>query len=313
MDAIELIFINDASTDLTYEKLLSIEQQYPNDVLVINFEENRGQGAARNVGLTYASAPYVGFVDSDDWVEPDMFEKMIQALEKYDCDFVQCQYDFVGEDIDWNASKPWEREWCAHLSDENQRREFICQRMGRVALWDKVYKKSFLQDNDIFCMEGMRFEDILFSDLVFIYAQSSYGMNHTFYHYYHNKKGTMQQKSNPYQLEKMKVAEAFLEVCIDRGLILQRKDEVEWLFLKSYYIHMLWEVFHNFPDQSFSLYQQMKANVKSWVPDYKVNPYRKIKGNEFEDVMLKLLDYDMDEEQLERIRQDLISKIDIPV
>jgi glycosyltransferase involved in cell wall biosynthesis len=313
MDAMELIFVNDASTDGTLEKLLSFERIYPESVLVVNLKKNGKQGAARNVGLSYASGEYIGFVDSDDWVEITMFEKMIQALEAYHCDFVQCRYDFVGEGTEYMVSKPWSREWCADVTVPEQRREFMCQRMALVSVCDKVYRRDFLMDNQIFFIEDLRCEDIFFSHLVFVYAKSSYCMNDVFYHYFYNASGTMRQKDNEYQLDKMKVSEAFLGLCLERGLMETRKEEVEWLFLKNYYIYMLWEVFHVFPERSYELYQEMKTNVKAWVPGYKNHPYRFLEGFEFENLMLKLLDWDMNEKELDKVRENMLSKINVPV
>ncbi len=71
-DRLEIILVDDCSTDATWEKLTAIEAAYPESVMIIHCDENGHQGTARNIGLTYASAPYIGFVDSDDWIEPDM-------------------------------------------------------------------------------------------------------------------------------------------------------------------------------------------------------------------------------------------------
>ncbi|MDQ9824848.1 glycosyltransferase, partial [Acinetobacter sp. 163] len=68
--------------------LLSLEQQYPTSVMVINCEENGKQGKARNIGLSYASADYISFVDADDWLEETAYEKLYRKAIKYNCDAV---------------------------------------------------------------------------------------------------------------------------------------------------------------------------------------------------------------------------------
>ena len=59
----ELIFVNDASTDSTLEKLAVWESQYSDSIIVISLLENSRQGAVRNIGMEYATGEYIGFVD----------------------------------------------------------------------------------------------------------------------------------------------------------------------------------------------------------------------------------------------------------
>lgn len=313
IDCMEIIFVNDASTDSTLNCLLEYEKQYPENVLVINLEENKKQGAARNLALNYASGRYISFVDSDDYIDEMMYEKMIEAIEKNDCDFVQCRYDYITNNEDPMVSKLFSRACYKDLNDIRERREFMCQHMGLVAVWDKLYKREFILKNQIYFIEGLRCEDIFFSHLVFTYANSACSINDILYHYCDNPSGTMGKIHETFQPDKMKVSIAYLSECLDRNIFASRKDEVEWMFLKNYYIYMLWEVFHRFADKTYEIYSETRCNVLEWIPDYKTNPYRFIPGNEFENLMLKLLDMDLNEETLERVRLDMISKINVPI
>ena len=90
IEKMELIFVNDASTDQTLEKLALWEKQFPDSITVITLTENSKQGAARNVGMQYATGKYLGFVDSDDYVEPTMFQKLYEFHQKEDVEFVIC-------------------------------------------------------------------------------------------------------------------------------------------------------------------------------------------------------------------------------
>ena len=85
IDNLELIFVNDASTDdgQTWNMLNEIEKAYPESIIIIDLPHNRRQGGARNEGLKYASGEYIAFVDADDWVEAELFEKTYsRAKEK---------------------------------------------------------------------------------------------------------------------------------------------------------------------------------------------------------------------------------------
>ncbi|MBD5226063.1 MAG: glycosyltransferase [Bacteroidales bacterium] len=92
----ELILIDDGSTDSSpdmCDKYASLDSR----VRVIH-QKNAGQGVARNNGLSIAHGRYIGFVDSDDWIDPDMFSVMIKGLEQENCDMAVCGYylDFIG-------------------------------------------------------------------------------------------------------------------------------------------------------------------------------------------------------------------------
>ena len=84
---IELILINDGSSDKSEE----VCQRYLADQRVqYIFQENSGPAAARQNGIDHASGEYLGFVDADDWIEPDMYEKMYGAALAADADIVMC-------------------------------------------------------------------------------------------------------------------------------------------------------------------------------------------------------------------------------
>lgn len=309
IDSMELIFINDASADGTLSKLTEYEQQYPESVLVINFTENQRQGTARNVALTYASAPYIGYVDSDDWVEWNMFEKMVDAIEKYDCDFVECGFDYAKDHRHRQPTKPWGSTGFMDLTDASERQQFVKSKVALVMVWDKVFKKSFIEENDIFFPEKTLHEDIFFVYLAFNYARSYYYMDDVLYHYFVNEGGTMQAKNADHQFMKMPVTLFFLQACMERGLFRERARDIEWMFLERYYVYMLWEVFEHFPDRAYETYIEMKDTIYECIPEYSSNPYRKLPGNEFDDMMIKLLDIDLNREELENMRDYMLRTI----
>ena len=96
---VEYIFINDASTDNCLQILNDNAVKHSDKMKVINSPENRCQGGARNLGIKAARGKYIGFVDSDDVVLPDMFEKLYNPIQNgFDYDAVICQYAAVPEE-----------------------------------------------------------------------------------------------------------------------------------------------------------------------------------------------------------------------
>lgn len=299
----ELIFVNDASTDGTLSKILEYERQYPDDVMVVNLEENRGLGAVRNIALSYATAPYIGCVDSDDWVEAEMFEKMVEALEEYNCDFVECDWGYFSdgnEDFKKSAFEIGE-EGFYDFSNYDVKKKYIAEQLFFTSACNKVYNRRFLMEHELCFMEGKRYEDIYFCFLLILYTNSYYHISEAYYHYYQNPNGIVQQRTAPWQLDRMDVSLAFLEACLDRGLYERYKDAIDWMFLEKYYVYMIWDIWDVFTDQAYGYYLQMKKTILELIPDYKTNPFRELEFNKMDDMLLKLLDYPLDREKYEKL------------
>ncbi|MEQ9565662.1 MAG: glycosyltransferase family 2 protein, partial [Pseudomonadales bacterium] len=92
LNKIEIIVVNDASPDPEDEKICLAYAEKDSRIKYIKHDQNLGLGGARNTGIKHATAKYIGFVDSDDWVETDMFEKLHQAIKKSKADISQCYF-----------------------------------------------------------------------------------------------------------------------------------------------------------------------------------------------------------------------------
>ena len=88
LETIEIVCVDDGSTDRSYAILKQYEEAYPDKVVVLR-KENGGQATARNLGIQKSTGRYIGFVDSDDYVHTSMFEMMYQVMEEKHCDLVE--------------------------------------------------------------------------------------------------------------------------------------------------------------------------------------------------------------------------------
>ena len=89
LDKLEIICVNDASTDGTWDRLSAWEKRYPLNIRLINCPRNGAQGRARNIGLSHAFGSYITFLDADDWMEKDAYERAWRAMKDYNCDIVR--------------------------------------------------------------------------------------------------------------------------------------------------------------------------------------------------------------------------------
>ena len=92
LERLEVILVNDASTDSTLEKLYQWERRFPENIMVVTYEQNIRQGGARNIALQYATGEYIGFVDADDWIAEDMYRELYEKISTGKYDVVRCKF-----------------------------------------------------------------------------------------------------------------------------------------------------------------------------------------------------------------------------
>lgn len=142
----ELLLIDDGSTDNSYNILCGYEKNYP-FIRVIK-QENIGVANTRNRGIYEAKGKYICFIDNDDYVDGDYFEKFYEAIEKNKSDIVIGGYRRVSDKGVKFSIKPVKGEW---------------YKLMVVAPWSKLYRRKFLTDNDIKFLNYGIGEDIYFN------------------------------------------------------------------------------------------------------------------------------------------------------
>lgn len=185
---LEIILIDDGSTDDS-SKICDEYTIIDNRVKVIH-QKNKGVSVARNIGLDNAHGDYITFVDSDDFIEPYMYEKMMEKALQYDCDVVMC--DCVKDVLDkssiythdirggFYSYEQLKYEYYPHLiMMEN------VEYPATISNWLILFRQKM---NKIRYIEGVRFsEDLLFGAQLMYYAHSFYYMKgKAFYHYVMN-------------------------------------------------------------------------------------------------------------------------------
>jgi glycosyltransferase involved in cell wall biosynthesis len=193
---IEVVLVNDGSTD---GSSLICERYAVKDSRV-NFinQENKGVSAARNLGLRVAKGDYVGFIDSDDVVDSEMYKDVMEIAIKHNLEVVSTNYygyeigninyEIIRNDI------PYDKV----IYNEQVKKYFVQSYyagfLGIIpSTWTKVYCLSFLKENKIFFDEKLkRAEDYWFNFNVFLKASRVFAIDKAYYHYYKNEGSAMQ-------------------------------------------------------------------------------------------------------------------------
>lgn len=178
LEDIEIIFVNDGSTDHSLEMLEEYRQLFPKKVSVYS-KENGGQASARNFGIRNSHGEYIGFVDADDYVDIHMFEEMYNKAKQEDSDYVECQYHYLAVDAKGDEN---EIPQYGHVRAYQSKREMFIDPL--VSPWNKLYRASVIKDNVCLFPEGVIYEDTAFYIKVIPYLKKlSYLPEAYVYHY----------------------------------------------------------------------------------------------------------------------------------
>lgn len=186
---IEIIIINDGSTDNT-SAVIEKFSQLDSRIKVIN-QENKKQGAARNRGMEIAIGEFIGFVDSDDWVDLDYFEKLYNAATKNAVDVALATNVRVGLKKTKKRLNITKEKVFTNLQDKFD----ACRQYKNECPTNKIYKRAMLTKNNITWPEGCYCEDKLFTAKAVYYANGLATVPGINYYYYRNPTSTVNTKS----------------------------------------------------------------------------------------------------------------------
>lgn len=166
LGSIEIIIVNDCSTDGSGDILQRCKLQYPDKVFVINSEKNVGPGGARNIGIQNAHGEYIGFADSDDIIDISMFEKMYAKAVSGNYDIVDAGY--YKEETDQCIL--YTGDDCEGLLNADKRSKLIFGGGGYI--WSKLFRAGLLLENDKNFRENTILEDCDFMFEMFAKAKN---------------------------------------------------------------------------------------------------------------------------------------------
>ena len=201
---IEIIAVNDGSTDNSISILNEYKENFSNIIKVYS-KTNGGLSDARNYGMKHATGEYIAFVDSDDYVERDMYEKMYNKAKEEDSDMVEC--DFV-----WEFQNKKKIDRGVVYRNKN---EMIVY--ARVVAWNKLIRKKIIDEVHIEYPKGLRYEDIeFFYKMVPYYKKVSF-VKEPLVHY-------VQRSDSISNVQNSRTSEIF--TVLDNVIAYYRKNEI---------------------------------------------------------------------------------------
>jgi len=196
-DNFECIIVDDASPDDSITKCEKLIANYHGAIsfVILHHEQNRGLSAARNTGTNAASGDYVFYLDSDDEISPDCIEKMVQPILKDPT--IEMVLGNHATYIQSEKQAPVKQtETRFHVGDYNsikKVRDLFYNTKGGYGgnAWNKLIKKEFLQQNKLYFMEGVNWEDMIWSFFTVKYLKHLYIIPDVSLFYYIRPKSIM--------------------------------------------------------------------------------------------------------------------------
>ena len=265
LEDIEILLVNDGSQDSSKTIAKQFVEKYPNKIIYLE-KENGGLSDARNYAIPHAKGEYIAFLDSDDYVEINMYEEMYNKAKKEDLDYVEC--DFLWEYPDKTLESKGKQY-------SNKKEMFI---HTRVVAWNKLIKREIVQDNHLEFPKGYRYEDVEFfyKLLPFIHH---YGIVQKSFIHYVQRENSISNVQNTRTKEIIDVLEHVIEYYKTNNLFDEYKEEMEYTYAR--YIlcsSMLRMVMIEDKKKRKEIIQFAWKSLNTQFPNWKKNTYLKDKG-----------------------------------
>lgn len=222
----EALFINDGSLDNSEDILKKYLKENPDKRIKILKKTNGGLSDARNYGLKKSKGKYICFIDSDDFIDTNMLEKIDSKIKDSDIDMLV--FDFYEY---YNESKKVLRKGINNKSLSNKKKSIL---LSPPAAWNKVYNRKLLLDNKILYPVGLWYEDLATTPRLALCAKKIIYINQPFY-YYRQRQGSIMSTFNEKILDMTKSLDIVYSYYYDNRKLSLYKEEIEYIYIYNCY------------------------------------------------------------------------------
>ena len=240
---LEIIIVNDGSTDRSGDICEYYAKQ--DDRIILIHQDNQGLSMARNNALDIISGDYVGFVDSDDWIESNMYGVLYINSVTYDADISMCNFYYVSES---EELLPYSRENRGIKVFTGIYKLVHNIRLFNSCVWNKLYKQYLF--NDTRFPRGKLFEDIFVTHRLVDNANKVVLSSECKYYYLHRETGIT---LSPFNIRQMDNLEAYIE---RYKYISAKYSALEKTYRKHIFLSLLWLMNNAYRDNKIEIFKE---------------------------------------------------------
>ncbi len=262
----EIILVDDGSPDRCGEICDAYAHQ--DDRVRVIHKENGGLSSARNAGTRCASGDYLLYVDSDDYIEPELVERVALAAEKTNCDMVM--FDYIREEENFSLPSYSNLPEQTVMTLETQPQILI----STLSAWSKLYRRDFYLSREHWFPEGRLYEDLGSIPKLFLDAGSIVYVKGAMYHYLIRSGSIMTStKFERNYSDRTSMYEEVLEYYKECGKFERYHAELEYLAFRNLYFDPSKEII--LADRKSPYLKKFRGFMEQHFPDYHKNPYLK--------------------------------------
>lgn len=267
----EIIAVDDCSTDESLDILKDYESKYSDKFRAIHSEVNLHQGGAKNIGIRHAKGDWIGFIDADDWITPDMYEKLIARAESTGADCVGCDYSLVDKyTFEIGQIEANSEDNQTGILGPNQKKSMILDSGSLVV---KIYKRSMIIENELFFPEKIFYEDNAMSNSYLLLNKHYEYVKEPMYYYYQHDTSTVHTITTTRCMDRMEAGRVMLKEAKRHGFYDEFLPEIEYKFTLLFYINTLFSYMPGVKHTKLSFVKKMGDELKQYFPNFESNPH----------------------------------------
>lgn len=269
----EIIAVDDRSTDSSFEILKDYEKKYPEKVRVFQSPVNLHQGGAKNIGMEHASGEWIGFIDADDWVTPDCYERLLKVAEETGADMVGCDYCLVNEHTYVQTAGCHNNDASqTGVLDEERYKNLILDTGSLVV---KLYKRNIVIDCPSRFPEHIFYEDNALAATWMLRATHFEYLDEPLYYYYQHDSSTVHTITVERLNDRMAAARIMIEEAKKGGYFQKYHEEIEYLFARLFYMNTLMSYMIAVRPRHMKWIRSLGNEMKEYFPGFTDNKYFK--------------------------------------
>lgn len=265
LEDIEIIVVNDGTKDNSMKIVKRFQERYPKKIVCLE-KENGGLSDARNFAIPYAKGEYIAFLDSDDYVENNMYKDMYELAKKENSDMVEC-------DFYWEYPNKTKVDIGEYYYNKKEMLEKV-----RVVAWNKLIKREILEKTKIKFPNGYRYEDVEFTYKLIPYLEKISFLKKPCIHYV-QREGSISNLQNERTKEIFDVLDHVINYYKEKNIYDEYKEQLEYIYTRYLLCSSLIRIVKiNDKETRKRLLEMTWTNLNTKFPNWKKNNLLKKKN-----------------------------------